>query len=78
MNMNMNMNYSDMMDRIRTSNKSEMVNHLVGAMMMGFGGVLSFGCTIGQGVTGMSTLAIGSFLTLASIIFGCALTMKIQ
>ncbi|QMU60748.1 MAG: YeeE/YedE family protein [Gammaproteobacteria bacterium] len=65
--------------RIETfSNKSEMVNHLVGAMMMGFGGVLSFGCTIGQGVTGISTLAIGSFLTLASIIFGCALTMKIQ
>jgi hypothetical protein len=55
-----------------------MVNHLVGAAMMGFGGVLSFGCTIGQGVTGMSTLAIGSFLTLASIIFGSALTMKIQ
>jgi len=65
--------------RIETfSNKSEMVNHLVGAAMMGFGGVLSFGCTIGQGVTGMSTLAIGSFLTLASIIFGSALTMKIQ
>ncbi len=65
--------------RIETfSNKSEMLNHLVGAVMMGFGGVLSFGCTIGQGVTGMSTLAIGSFLTLASIIFGSALTMKIQ
>ncbi|NNC68342.1 MAG: YeeE/YedE family protein [Gammaproteobacteria bacterium] len=65
--------------RIETfNNKSEMVNHLVGAVMMGFGGVLSFGCTIGQGVTGMSTLAIGSFLTLASIIFGSALTMKIQ
>ena len=65
--------------RIETfSNKSEMVNHLIGAVMMGFGGVLSFGCTIGQGVTGMSTLAMGSFLTLASIIFGSALTMKIQ
>jgi uncharacterized membrane protein YedE/YeeE len=65
--------------RIETfSNKAEMVNHLVGAVMMGFGGVLSLGCTIGQGVTGMSTLAIGSFLTLASIIFGSALTMKIQ
>ncbi len=65
--------------RIETfSNKSEMVNHMVGAVMMGFGGVLSFGCTIGQGVTGMSTLAMGSFLTLASIIFGSALTMKIQ
>lgn len=65
--------------RIETfSNKSEMVNHLIGAVMMGFGGVLSFGCTIGQGVTGLSTLAMGSFLTLASIIFGSALTMKIQ
>lgn len=65
--------------RIETfSNKSEMVNHLVGAVLMGFGGVLSFGCTIGQGVTGMSTLAIGSILTLISIIFGSALTMKIQ
>ena len=65
--------------RIETfNNKSEMVNHLVGAVMMGFGGVLCFGCTIGQGVTGMSTLAIGSFLALASIIFGSALTMKIQ
>ena len=65
--------------RIETfSNKSEMVNHLIGAALMGFGGVLSFGCTVGQGVTGMSTLAIGSILTLISIIFGSALTMKIQ
>ncbi len=65
--------------RIETfSNRSEMVNHLIGAILMGFGGVLSFGCTIGQGVTGMSTLAIGSILTLVSIIFGSALTMKIQ
>ena len=60
------------------SNKTEMVSHLIGAMLMGFGGVLSFGCTIGQGVTGMSTLAVGSILTFLSIIFGSALTMKIQ
>lgn len=65
--------------RIETfSNRSEMVSHLVGAALMGFGGVLSFGCTIGQGVTGMSTLAMGSILALTSIIFGSALTMKIQ
>lgn len=65
--------------RIETfNNKSEMVSHLIGAVLMGFGGVLSFGCTIGQGVTGMSTLAIGSILTLISIIFGSALTMKVQ
>ena len=65
--------------RIETfSNQSEMVSHLIGAIMMGFGGVLSFGCTIGQGVTGISTLAIGSFLALGSIFFGSALTMKMQ
>ncbi len=65
--------------RIETfSNKSEMVSHLIGAVLMGFGGVLSFGCTVGQGITGMSTLAIGSILTLISIIFGSALTMKTQ
>lgn len=65
--------------RIETfSNKEEMVSHLIGAVMMGFGGVLSFGCTIGQGVTGISTLAIGSFMTIAMIFFGSALTMKIQ
>ena len=60
------------------SNRSEMVSHLIGAVLMGFGGVLSFGCTIGQGVTGISTLAIGSFIAITMIIFGSALTMKIQ
>ena len=65
--------------RIETfSNRSEMVGHLIGAVMMGFGGVLSFGCTIGQGVTGISTMAIGSFITLLMIVFGSALTMKVQ
>ena len=56
----------------------DFVNHVVGAILMGFGGVLAMGCTIGQGITGVSTLAIGSFIALFSIIFGCALTMKIQ
>ena len=35
---------------------------------MGFGGVTALGCTIGQGISGASTLALGSFLTLAAII----------
>jgi uncharacterized membrane protein YedE/YeeE len=37
---------------------------------MGIGGVLALGCTVGQAITGVSTLAIGSFLTFASIIAG--------
>jgi hypothetical protein len=36
------------------------------------------GCTIGQGVTGVSTLAMGSLLTLISIVAGAAATMKLQ
>jgi len=56
----------------------DFVNHFVGATLMGFGGVLAMGCTIGQGVTGVSTLAVGSFLTLVAIIAGAAMTMKIQ
>jgi uncharacterized membrane protein YedE/YeeE len=56
----------------------DFVSHLVGAVLMGFGGVLAVGCTIGQGITGVSTLALGSMIALASIIFGSAMTMKIQ
>jgi len=56
----------------------DMVRHVWGAALMGFGGVLALGCTIGQGVTGVSTLATGSILTLVSIVFGSALTMKTE
>lgn len=56
----------------------DFLNHIIGAALMGIGGVLGLGCTIGQGITGVSTLALGSFLTLGGIIFGSALTMKIQ
>lgn len=52
--------------------------HVIGAILMGFGGVLAMGCTIGQGVTGVSTLALGSFIALIAIILGSALTMKVQ
>jgi len=60
------------------SSVKDFVTHVVGATLMGFGGVLALGCTIGQGITGVSTLAVGSFLALISIIFGSAITMKVQ
>jgi len=56
----------------------EMANHIVGGMLMGFGGITALGCTIGQGISGFSTLALGSMLTLAAIIAGSAATMKWQ
>jgi len=53
-------------------------NHLMGGILMGFGGVLAMGCTIGQGLTGVSTLALGSFISVAGIVAGAVATMKWQ
>lgn len=53
-------------------------NHLVGGLLMGAGGVTAVGCTIGQGVSGVSTLALGSFLVLAAIIAGAVAALKYQ
>ena len=60
------------------ANKHDFIRHLIGGILIGIGGVLSLGCTIGQGVTGVSTLALGSIITLISIIFGASLMMKIE
>lgn len=56
----------------------DFLNHFIGAVLMGFGGVLAMGCTIGQGITGFSTLALGSIFTFVAIVFGSAVTMKVQ
>lgn len=56
----------------------DLVRHILGALLMGFGGITAIGCTIGQGLTGVSTLALGSFITLFAIVAGCALTMKYE
>ena len=53
-------------------------NHIVGGMLMGFGGITALGCTIGQGISGLSTLALGSIITFLAIVAGSALTMKYQ
>jgi uncharacterized membrane protein YedE/YeeE len=53
-------------------------NHVVGGVLMGFGGVTALGCTVGQGLSGLSTLAIGSFLAFIAIVVGSAATMKWQ
>ena len=58
--------------------RDDMLRHIFGGMLMGFGGVLAMGCTVGQGITGLSTLALGSLMALVSIIFGSAVTMKVE
>jgi len=57
---------------------ADMGRHIAGGLLMGVGGIVGFGCTIGQGVTGLSTLSVGALLTFIGIVLGSALTMKIQ
>jgi len=57
---------------------NDFLMHAIGGILMGIGGVLAMGCTIGQGISGVSTLALGSILTIVSIIAGSAATMKYQ
>lgn len=49
---------------------AEFKRRLIGAFMMGFGGITALGCTIGQGVTGVSTLSVGSVIAIVSIVAG--------
>ena len=56
----------------------DFLRHTIGGLMMGLGGVLALGCTVGQGVTGVSTLATGSLLATASIVLGATVTMKVE
>lgn len=60
------------------ASSTDFVNHAIGGALMGVGGVLSMGCTVGQAITGVSTLAIGSILTFFAIVIGSAGTMKYQ
>ena len=57
---------------------SDLLRHISGGILMGFGGVTALGCTVGQGITGFSTLALGSIITFVSIVAGAALTMKYE
>lgn len=53
-------------------------NHLIGGVLMGFGGVTAMGCSVGQGITGFSTLALGSIVTFAAIVAGAWAALKYQ
>jgi uncharacterized membrane protein YedE/YeeE len=57
---------------------ADLAHHLAGGLLMGVGGVTALGCTIGQGLSGLSTLALGSFIATAAIIAGGVLGIRYQ
>jgi uncharacterized protein len=53
-----------------------MARYMAGGALMGVGGALALGCSIGQGLTGLSTLAFGSFLAAGGILAGAWLALR--
>ncbi|HEX6959499.1 MAG TPA: YeeE/YedE family protein [Ferrovibrio sp.] len=58
------------------ANAQDVLSHLLGGILMGVGGVTALGCTIGQGLTGVATLALGSFVALSGIVIGGILGVR--
>ncbi|MGE3246425.1 MAG: YeeE/YedE family protein [Beijerinckiaceae bacterium] len=59
-------------------NTEDFVTHVIGAVLMGLGGILALGCTFGTTITGVSTFAIGSVIGSISIVAGCYAALKFQ
>jgi len=57
---------------------ADLIRHLLGGLLMGVGGVMAMGCTIGQGLSGLSSLNLGSLLVVLTIVLGASLTLKWQ
>lgn len=56
----------------------DVANHLLGALLMGVGGVTALGCTVGQGLSGIATLSLTSVVAVAAIIAGGFAALKLQ
>lgn len=60
------------------SSISEAFRYAIGGIMVGIGGILGMGCTLGQGIAGTSTLSLGSFVDLFSLILGAYVAIRLQ
>jgi uncharacterized protein len=53
-----------------------MLRSVSGAALMGAGGAMAYGCSVGQGLTGLSTLALPSFIAVGGILIGTATGLR--
>ncbi len=57
---------------------ADLARHLIGAVLMGIGGVMALGCTVGQGISAISALQIASFIAIAAIVVGAVIALRWQ
>lgn len=56
----------------------DLTRHSTGALLMGFGGVTALGCSVGNGVTGLALLSVGSVLAVTGIVAGACLALHFE
>jgi len=60
------------------SSFKELLRYVIGGIMVGIGGILGMGCTLGQGIAGTSTLSLGSFVDLFALMVGAYFGIRMQ
>ena len=60
------------------ANTQDTALHLIGAVLMGVGGVTAMGCTVGQGLSGISTLSLNSAIAIVGIVLGAIAGLRLQ
>jgi uncharacterized membrane protein YedE/YeeE len=60
------------------ANPRDLGQHLLGSVLMGVGGVTAMGCTIGQGLSGISTLSLNAVIAVAAIVLGAVVSLRQQ
>ncbi len=58
------------------SSPRHMLRSMSGAALMGAGGAMAYGCSIGQGLTGLSTLGLPSMISVAGILLGATSALR--
>ena len=62
--------------RFEMAGKQNLIKAAIGGCMMGIGGILAYGCNVGQGLTGISTLSLESIFAFSGMFIGTAMTVK--
>ena len=59
--------------KIEMPSKAQAIKSVIGGSVMGIGAIMAYGCNVGQGLTGISTLSVESIIAFSGMFTGTAL-----